>query len=340
MNRIKQILLTMVVALGMTLYSQAQISTTNTTLSAAVTTTAATTVVVASATGFVAGTTSLFVDREFMDVTSVNGTTIGVRRGAGGIVSAHASGATVHVGPRGARSPFITVDRVGPCTATLEAYLPQINTISSNRYDCSANVWTITGGPATSVTGLSSISSTGNIVSTTGAFVGGTAGSNVGSLVLNNATSGTVTIQPGTGALGSTVVTAPALASGAATLGQIEVSFIDQTTGVATDRTFFVATKGYIVTACSQVHSVAAGGTSTIQVSKETATDAPGAGSDLLTAAFNLNATANTVQAKTSGDFVSLAVRTLAAGNRLSVDYADAIQSSAGIVITCSLIPN
>ena len=137
-----------------------------------------------------------------------------------------------------------------------------------------------------------------------------------------------------------TTVTIPAIASGAHTLGVIEVSFKDQVTGDATDRTFYVATRGVIVNACSQVHSVAAGGVSTIQVVKDTGTAAPGAGTDLLTAAFDLNGTANTVVAKTSGDFVSLAARTLATGDRLSVDYANAIQSTAGNLITCQLLPN
>lgn len=148
-----------------------------------------------------------------------------------------------------------------------------------------------------------------------------------------------LTITPADPAI-DTTVTIPAIASGAHTLGTTFATFHDQVAADATDRTFFVAPVGVIVDSCSQVHSVAAGGASTIQVTKETTTGAPGAGTDLLTAAFDLNGTANTVQAKTSGDFVSLAARTLAVGDRLSVDYANAIQSSAGIMITCTLIPN
>jgi hypothetical protein len=77
-----------------------------------------------------------------------------------------------------------------------------------------------------------------------------------------------------------------------------------------------------------------------MQLVKDTTTSAPGAGTDLLTAAFDLNATANTVQAKASGDFVSLAARTMAIGDRIAVDYANAIQSTAGNAVTCLLIPN
>lgn len=148
-----------------------------------------------------------------------------------------------------------------------------------------------------------------------------------------------LTITPADPAI-DTTVTIPAIASGAHTVGAFEVTFHDETTGIVTDRTFYVAPRGVIVNACSEVHSVAAGGTSTIMVVKDTGTSAPGAGTDILSAAFDLNGTANTVVAKTSGDFVSLAARTLAAGDRLSVDYTAAIQSSAGIMITCTLLPN
>lgn len=108
----------------------------------------------------------------------------------------------------------------------------------------------------------------------------------------------------------------------------------------ATDAAFFVATRPYIVVSVSEVHAVAAGGASVVQLVKDTGTAAPGAGTDLLTnntnTGFNLNATANTVQV---GTLVAVATRTLAAGDRLSYDFAQAIQSSAGIVITVCLAP-
>lgn len=167
----------------------------------------------------------------------------------------------------------------------------------------------------------------------------GVAGSTVGEVRFHNATSGTITLSPATGALGTITASLPASAT-AWTLGTISVPWRDELTGSAVDRVFFTATRGWIIDSCSQVHSVAAGGVSTMQLVKDTGTSAPGAGTDLLTAAFNLNATANTVQAKASGDFVSLAARTLAIGDRIAVDYADAIQSTAGNSVTCTLIPN
>lgn len=117
----------------------------------------------------------------------------------------------------------------------------------------------------------------------------------------------------------------------------IEVSFVGQTTEAATDRAFFIANRAYQVTAIRQVHSVAAGGASTLQVTKDTGTTAPGAGSDLLSSAFDLNATANTVQ--TGALTATTADLLLAAGDRLSIDFANTIQSTAGLVVTVSLKP-
>lgn len=109
----------------------------------------------------------------------------------------------------------------------------------------------------------------------------------------------------------------------------------------ATDAVFFVATRAYIVVSVSEVHAVAAGGASALQVVKDTGTNAPGAGTDLLTnntnAGFDLNGTANTVQVGTLT--ATLATKTLAAGDRLAVDFAQAIQSSAGIAVTACLSP-
>lgn len=109
----------------------------------------------------------------------------------------------------------------------------------------------------------------------------------------------------------------------------------------ATDTVFFVATRAYIVVSVSEVHAVAAGGASKLQVVKDTGTDAPGAGTDLLTnntnAGFDLAATANTVQVGTLT--ATLATKTLAAGDRLSVDFAQAIQSSSGIAVTACMSP-
>lgn len=143
--------------------------------------------------------------------------------------------------------------------------------------------------------------------------------------------SGTVTVSGAlnvTGAVNMSNATAP--------LGtQFVASYVGQTTEAATDRTFFVAPRACTIVAISEVHSVAAGGASVIQVVKDTGTTAPGAGTDILTnntnTGFDLAATANTVQVGT------FAATTLAAGDRLSIDFANTIQSTAGLVITVLL---
>lgn len=115
--------------------------------------------------------------------------------------------------------------------------------------------------------------------------------------------------------------------------------FQGQSTEAATDRVFFLADRAYQVTGCTEIHAVAAGGASVIQVVKDTTTAAPGAGVDLLTnntnTGFDLNATANTLQTGTlTATGASLQ---LAAGDRLSVDFANTIQSTAGLTIACTL---
>ncbi len=80
---------------------------------------------------------------------------------------------------------------------------------------------------------------------------------------------------------------------------------------------------------------MAAGGTSTCEVVKDTGTDAPGAGTDLLLAAYDLNGTAQVVDP----DLLAAAPYTthLRAGDRLSIDFAHAVQASSGVLITVGL---
>ncbi|CAN7374772.1 hypothetical protein LJR220_003339 [Bradyrhizobium sp. LjRoot220] len=122
--------------------------------------------------------------------------------------------------------------------------------------------------------------------------------------------------------------------------GMTCVSYNQVLTAAIGDSTIFIATRPYILVSASQVHAIAAGGASLVQLVKDTGTAAPGAGTDLLTnntnTGFNLNATANTVQV---GTLVAASTRTLAAGDRLSVDFSAAIQASSGISITACLAP-
>lgn len=106
----------------------------------------------------------------------------------------------------------------------------------------------------------------------------------------------------------------------------------------ATDSVIFTAPFDCTVLDITEIHSVVGsdGGAVNIQVTKDTGTNAPGAGTDLLLnssgAGFDLKATANTLQ---KGVLVTTAgVKNLAAGDRLSVDYAGTQTAVVGTSIT------
>src|SRR6185369_4180111 len=80
------------------------------------------------------------------------------------------------------------------------------------------------------------------------------------------------------------------------------------------------------------------------QLTKDTSTNAPGAGSDLLSnttnTGFALGTAAATANVPQVGVFKTTAgLLEMATGDRLSVDYAGTLTSVAGVVITVSLIP-
>lgn len=109
------------------------------------------------------------------------------------------------------------------------------------------------------------------------------------------------------------------------------------------DQAFFIADRAYLVTAAYEIHATAGNDASAVnlQITKDTGTNAPGAGTDLLTdnsnAGFNMKGTANTLQTATL--VTSEATRTLAAGNRLSLDFAGTVTTLAGVVVTVVLRP-
>jgi hypothetical protein len=109
-----------------------------TTLSAAITS-GQTHITVASATGVVATSTLLFVDKEALFVEAANGTLLTVQRGASGTrASAHVSGAGVLLGPPNA---FVAVDPQGSCTvgSGVFQYKPVLNVANGLQWLCSLN---------------------------------------------------------------------------------------------------------------------------------------------------------------------------------------------------------
>lgn len=110
------------------------------------------------------------------------------------------------------------------------------------------------------------------------------------------------------------------------------------TNGECVDQCIFIATRKCEVVEISEVHSVAGNDASAVnlQVTKDTGTNAPGAGTDLLTnntnAGFNMKGTANTVQ---TGSLVSSkTTKRLDVGDRLSLDFAGTLTTLAGVVVT------
>lgn len=138
----------------------------------------------------------------------------------------------------------------------------------------------------------------------------------------------------GTGSSGSSLRIAPRY---------IPVQFWMLANASLADQAFFIADRAYNVVRIDEVHSVAGNdaGAVNLQVTKDTGTAAPGAGTDLLTnnsnAGFDLKGTANTVQ---NGTLTTTAgALTLAAGNRLAVDFAGILTTLAGVVVTVWLEP-
>lgn len=104
----------------------------------------------------------------------------------------------------------------------------------------------------------------------------------------------------------------------------------------ATAHGFFIADRSYRLFDGRQIHGTAAGGTSTMQLEKITGTTAAGSGTNLLSTAWNLNATADTIQIL---DPITVkATLQLDDGDRLAHDFANAIQSSTNFCATYSLL--
>lgn len=146
-----------------------------------------------------------------------------------------------------------------------------------------------------------------------------------------------------TGATGA-ISTADGLTVGGVIVPQvIEVPVVIVANAACVDQAFFVANRAYQVTAIREVHATAGndGSAVNLQVTKDTGTNAPGAGTDLLTnntnAGFDMKGAANTVQVGTLT--ATAASLQLAAGNRLSLDFAGTVTTLAGLCVTVTLKP-
>lgn len=115
------------------------------------------------------------------------------------------------------------------------------------------------------------------------------------------------------------------------------VTFRNPSAAFGTDTAIFVAPYACALVSASEVHAVLGTNGSAVnaQLTHDTGTDAPGAGTDLLSnnsaAGFDLKGTINTVQYAAWKAGTS---RRFAKGDRLSVDFAGTQTSVDGICIT------
>ena len=121
------------------------------------------------------------------------------------------------------------------------------------------------------------------------------------------------------------------------------VTFYANANGDLDDDAFFVANRPMIVTGAKFASAVLGsdGSAVNVQLVKDTSTDAPGAGANLLTnnssAGFDLKGTVDTVQEGTlTGTAASLR---LLPGDRLSVDFAGTLTAAVGVVVMVEFEP-
>ena len=122
--------------------------------------------------------------------------------------------------------------------------------------------------------------------------------------------------------------------SGAMT-GQLVVVSYNFGVGSVDDTVFVVPAGSWALAAASASYTTAEGGALTAQVNKCTGTQAPSAGTNMLQGTFDLNAAVNTVQNGTLS--ATAADYTLAAGDRICVDFSAAITTAAGGSISLAL---
>ncbi|HWP39750.1 MAG TPA: hypothetical protein VNL70_02405, partial [Tepidisphaeraceae bacterium] len=163
----------------------------------------------------------------------------------------------------------------------------------------------------------------------------GDAGVFAGTLGFENATSGSITMTPATGALGTVTYTLPAASQ---TLGHISVPVALGAAATHVDGVFFIADRPYKVTDIDAIWAVAEStGSMDVMVERLQGTEACGSGDDLLAAAIDATGTANTVNNGTLT--ATTANLTLAAGDRLCLDLTATPNEITNLVVTVGLDP-
>lgn len=212
------------------------------------------------------------------------------------------------------------------------------------------------GGAITVTGGLGTGTQAGGAVTITSGAAGATGVAGVVSIAVGAATAGNgsaLTLTGGNGAggtnSGGNVNIIPGTAVSTGTPGELTVNsvagvweanwqqFLAANVPVSgTSYPMYLATRAMRVKAvkvcCSSTSTQP-----TVDVTKDTGTTAPGAGTTVLTGAISFSATANTV---VSGTLTStVATLTMAAGDRLSLKWGGTVGSITGAVVNVLLVP-
>lgn len=123
------------------------------------------------------------------------------------------------------------------------------------------------------------------------------------------------------------------------TVGQKTVTFNLQNNASLGTQTFFICDKIYTITSINYVHKTQATGTLTCNITKDTGTQAPGAGVSLQSGTFNCVTIANNTV--TAGTLTSTTANlTTAVGDRLSILFTGSVATLAGVTVTITMTPN
>lgn len=194
------------------------------------------------------------------------------------------------------------------------------------------------GGSVSLIGGAGSSTTGGNVIITGGAATSG-AGSSV-TITAGAAAGGTNS--------GGNVNLVPTVAVSTGTPGEVQINsargffeacwqqFLPANVPVtATSYSFFLANRAYRVVAASIIASSTT--TPTVDVFKDSGTNAPGAGATVLTAVMTFSGTANTRVTGTPSATVS--ATNIAAGDRLSAKWGGTVGALTGGMLCVTLVP-
>lgn len=123
------------------------------------------------------------------------------------------------------------------------------------------------------------------------------------------------------------------------TVGQKTVTFNVCANGSLGTQAFFICDKSYTITSINYSAKTQATGTLTCNVTKDTGTQAPGAGVSLQSGTFNCVTIVNNTT--TAGALTSTtADLTTAVGDRLSMLFTGTVSTLAGVTVTVTMTPN